>query len=89
MQQCHEESYRVVAVEGIHPEEWFVFETTLREHIPEIESVLETSNSTALKDHGQPIGRYNILCKKSDFSKVARQLHQEVRGRFSGRVGGR
>jgi hypothetical protein len=29
MQRCHEESYRVVAVEGIHPEEWFVFERTL------------------------------------------------------------
>jgi hypothetical protein len=24
MQRCHEESYRVVAIEGIHPEEWFV-----------------------------------------------------------------
>jgi hypothetical protein len=69
-------------VEGIHPEEWFVFETTLREHIPEIESVLETSKSTALNHYGQPIGRYNILCKKSNFSKVARKLHQELSGLY-------
>jgi hypothetical protein len=82
MQRCHEESYQVVAVEGIHPDEWFVFETKLRKHIPEIESVLETSKSTALNNHGQPIRRYNILCKKSDFSKVARTLHQELSGLY-------
>jgi hypothetical protein len=81
-QRCHKESYRVVAVEGIHPEEWFVFETTLREHIPEIESVLDTSKSTALNNHGQPIGRYNILCKKSNFSIVAKKLHQELSGLY-------
>jgi hypothetical protein len=39
MQHCHKESYRVVAVEGIHPEEWFVFET---QTCPEIESVVST-----------------------------------------------
>jgi hypothetical protein len=82
MQRCHEESYRVVAVEGIHPEEWFVFETKLREHIPEIESVLETPKSTALNHYSQPIGRYNILCKKSNFSKVAKKLHQELSGLY-------
>jgi hypothetical protein len=82
MQRCHEESYRVVAVEGIHPDEWFVFETKLRKHIPEIESVLETSKSTALNNHGQPIGRYNILCKKSNFSKVAKKLHQGLTGLY-------
>jgi hypothetical protein len=82
MQRCHEESYRVVAVEGIHPDEWFVFKTKLRKHIPEIESVLATSKSTALNHYGQPIGRYNILCKKSNFSKVARKLHQELSGLY-------
>jgi hypothetical protein len=86
MQRCHEESYRVVAVEGIHPEEWFVFETKLRKHIPEIESVLETSKSTALNHYGQPIGRYNILCKKSNFSKVAKKLHQELTGLYQQRL---
>jgi hypothetical protein len=82
MQRRHEESYRVVAVEGIHPSEHFVFESRLREHIPEIESVLSTSKSTAHNNHGQPIGRYNILCKKSNFSIVAKKLHQEFTGLY-------
>jgi hypothetical protein len=82
MQRRYEESYRVVAVEGIHPEEHFKFELKLRQHIPEIESVLITSKSTAHNNHGQPIGRYNILCKKSNFSIVAKKLHQEFTGLY-------
>jgi hypothetical protein len=82
MQRCHEESYRVVAVEGIHPEEWFVFETKLRKHVPEIESVISTSKSDAHNIRGQPIGRYNILCKKSNFSIMAKKLHQEFTGLY-------
>jgi hypothetical protein len=82
MQRCHEESYHVVAVEGIHPDDHFVFETKLRKHIPEIKSVLLTSKSTAHNNHGQPIGRYNILCKKSNFSIVAKKLHQEFTGLY-------
>jgi hypothetical protein len=82
MQLCHEESYRVVAVEGIHPEEWFVFKTKLRKHIQKIESVVPTLKSTAQNNHGQQIGRYNILCKKSIFSKVAKKHHQEFTGLY-------
>jgi hypothetical protein len=52
MQRCHKESYQVVAVEGIHPDEWFVFGTKLRKHITEIESVLETLKSIALNRLG-------------------------------------
>jgi hypothetical protein len=77
MQRCHKESYRVVAVEGIHPDEIFVFERTLCKQFPEVESVLPTSKSNLHNNHGQPIGRYNILCKKSNFSIVAKKLHQE------------
>jgi hypothetical protein len=82
MQHHHEESYHVVAVEGIHPDEFFMFEKTLCKHFPEIEKVLETSKSTALNHYGQPIGRYNILCKKSNFSKVAKKLHQDLTGLY-------
>jgi hypothetical protein len=74
MQRHHEESYRVVAVEGIHPDQFFGFKKMLCKHIAKIESVLETSKSTALNHHGQPIGRYNILCKKSNFSIVAKNF---------------
>jgi hypothetical protein len=80
MQRCHEESYRVVAVEGIHPDAFLVFEKTLCKHTAEIESVFPTSKFTALNHYGQPIGRYNILCKKSNFSIVAKKLHQEFIG---------
>jgi hypothetical protein len=77
MQRHHEESYHVVAVEGILPDLFFRFETTLRQHFPDIESGLRTSKSTAHNHHGQPIGRYNILCKKSNFPTLAQKLHQE------------
>jgi hypothetical protein len=33
--------------------------------------------STAPNDHGLPIGRYNILCKKSKFSALAEKLEPE------------
>jgi hypothetical protein len=42
MQRRHEEFYRVVAVEGIHPDQFFEFEKTLCKHVAEIESVLPT-----------------------------------------------
>jgi hypothetical protein len=67
MQRCHEESYCIVAVGGIHPDEHFVFQKKLRKQFPENESVLPTWKSTAHNHHGLPIGRYNILCKKSNF----------------------
>jgi hypothetical protein len=82
MQRGHEESYRVVAVEGIHPDAFFAFEKTLCKHIAEIESVLPTSKSKAHNNYGQPIGRYNILCKKSNLSIVAKKLHQEFIGLY-------
>jgi hypothetical protein len=76
-QRLHEQSYRVVAVEGIHPDQIFEFEIMLRQQFPEIESILPTSKSTAHNNHGLPIGRYNILCKTSNFSTLAKKLHQE------------
>jgi hypothetical protein len=76
-QRLHEQAYHVVAVEGIHPDEFFRFEARLRQQFPEIESILPTLKSTAHNHHGLPIGRYNILCKKSKFSTLAKKLHQE------------
>jgi hypothetical protein len=76
-QRLHEQSYRVIAVEGIHPNEVFEFEETLRQQFPEIENILPTLKSTAHNHHGLPIRRYNILCKKSNFSTLAKKLHQE------------
>jgi hypothetical protein len=60
----------------------FGFEKTLCKHIAEIESVLPTSRSNGHNNYGQPIGRYNILCKKSNFSIVAKKLHQEFIGLY-------
>jgi hypothetical protein len=77
-QRLHEESYRVVAVEGIQDiAHIFDFEPRLQQQFPEIESLLPTLKSTAHNDHGLPIGRYNILCKKSKFSALAKKLEQE------------
>jgi hypothetical protein len=74
MQRRHEESYRIVAFKGIHPDEFFMFEKMLCKQFPEIESVLPTSKSTAHNHHGLPIRRYNVLCKKSIFSTLAKKL---------------
>jgi hypothetical protein len=81
-QHLHEESYHVVAVEGINPEEIFNFEVTLLQQFPEIESILPTSKSTAHNNHGLLIRQYNILCKKSKFSTLAKKLHQEFTGLY-------
>jgi hypothetical protein len=82
-QRLHEESYRVVAVDGIQdPDHIFEFEATLQQKFPEIERILPTSKSTAHNNHGLPIRRYNILCKKSEFSTLAKQLHQESTGLY-------
>jgi hypothetical protein len=78
VQRLHEESYRVVAVEGIQDiQHIFHFESRLQQQFPEIESILLTLKSTAPNDHGLPIGRYNILCKKSKFLALAKKLEQE------------
>jgi hypothetical protein len=77
-QRLHEESYRVVAVEGIQDiQHIFHFEPRLQQQFPEIESILPTLKSTAPNDHGLLIGRYNILCKKSKFLALAKKLEQE------------
>jgi hypothetical protein len=81
-QRFHEKSFRVVAVEGIHPDDYFVFELKLRQNFPEIESVLPTSKSSAHNNFGQPIGRYNILWKKSNFAIVAKNLHEGFSGLY-------
>jgi hypothetical protein len=54
----HEESYQVIAVEGIQdPDHIFEFEATLQQQqFPEIERILPTSKSTAHNNHGLPIG---------------------------------
>jgi hypothetical protein len=41
-QRLHEQSYHIVAVEGIHPNEVFEFEVMLRQQFPEIENILPT-----------------------------------------------
>jgi hypothetical protein len=82
-QHLHEESYQVVAVEGIQdPDHIFQFEATLQHHFPKIESIILTLKSTAPNNHGLPIGRYNILCKKSKFSALAKKLDQEFTGLY-------
>jgi hypothetical protein len=79
-QRLYQQSYHVVVVEGIQPDQIFEFEVTLCQQFPEIESILPTLKSTARNNHGLLIGRYNILCKKSMFSTLVREIriHQSV-----------
>jgi hypothetical protein len=70
-QRLHEESYRVVAVEGIQDiQHIFHFDFRLQQQFPEIESILPTLKSTAPNDHGLPIRlRYYvcwILCRTTN-----------------------
>ena len=77
-QRKFEQSHRVVAVEGIHPDQHFEFEVTLRQQYPTILAVLPTSKTNLSNLHGLPVGRYNILCKQTNFSTLAGQLHQDL-----------
>jgi hypothetical protein len=74
MQRKHDQSHRVVAVEGIHPDQYFAFELTLRQHFPQIKAVLPTSKTHQSNFYGSPIGRYNLLCLTKDFASLAQQL---------------
>jgi hypothetical protein len=49
MQRKHEQSHRVIAVEGLHPDHHFLFEVTLRKTFPQIIAVLPTSYFTAVQ----------------------------------------
>jgi hypothetical protein len=73
-QQEIQDSYRVVTVKGIHPDHHFAYEASLRESFQQAIQVLETNATTHANYHDQPVGKYNILCKKQTFITLARQL---------------
>ena len=74
MQRKHEQSHRVIAVEGLHPDHHFLFEVTLRKTFPQIIAVLPTSRTHQTNVYGSPKGRYNLLTSTSDFASIARQV---------------
>jgi hypothetical protein len=66
-----EEDHRIVAIQGIHPENMFKFESILQQKFPKIKAVYETSRTTKLNLAGELVGRYNLLCLKTDFVNLA------------------
>jgi hypothetical protein len=74
MQQKHEQSHRVIAVEGLHPDHHFLFEVMLRKTFPQIIAALPTSRTHQTNVYGYPKGRNNLLTSTSDFASIARQV---------------
>jgi hypothetical protein len=71
IQRKHEQSHRVIAFEGLHPNQHFDFEHTLPQQFPQIIAVLPTSKSRRSIITGSPIGRYNLLCLTKRFVSLA------------------
>lgn len=73
-QAKHVLSHRIIAIQGLNPDRAFHFTTRLSEVYPEAIEVLETHRTHAPNTFGAPIGRYNVLCKETDFVKLARSM---------------
>jgi hypothetical protein len=71
MQWKHEQSHRVIAVEGLHPDQHFVFELTLRKAFPQIIAVLPTWRTHQTNVYGSPKGQYKLLTLTTDFASLA------------------
>jgi hypothetical protein len=67
--------HRIVAIKGIRPDHMFQFDVELRKTHPEILQVFRTPTTNYLNCGGEPIGRYNLLCKTKDFVTLANTLN--------------
>jgi hypothetical protein len=83
IQQKHQDEHCVVAVKGIPEAVMVHFEATLRQEFPQICQVLVTHKTAHRNAAGQPVGRYNLLCKAIDFISLAHALHLHLPSVFS------
>jgi hypothetical protein len=77
MQGKHEQSHRVIAVEGLYPDHHFLFEVTLIKKFPQIIAVLPTLRTHQTNVYGSPKGQYNLLTSTSDFASLAQQVAKD------------
>ncbi|KAG7357425.1 hypothetical protein IV203_002113 [Nitzschia inconspicua] len=71
----YEAKHRIVAIHGIRPDTMFEFDVVLRQKFPQILQVYRTPTTAYLNCGGEPLGRYNLLCKTTAFTDLARALH--------------
>ncbi|KAG7371967.1 hypothetical protein IV203_018109 [Nitzschia inconspicua] len=71
----YEAKHRIVAIHGIRPDTMFEFDVVLRQSFPQILQVYRTPTTAYLNCGGEPLGRYNLLCKTTAFTDLARALH--------------
>jgi len=84
LQSKYQNDHRIVAINGIPDTHMFGFETLLhREFSPQILKILPTNLTDQKNPTLQPIGRWNILCTKSNFVELAKELHVRLPGLFS------
>ena len=78
LQRELEDSYRVVAIAGIHPDHFFDFEVRLRQTFPEVIQVLETTSTSLANEAMQPYGKYNLLCSKAAFPTLVTKVEDNL-----------
>lgn len=71
LQMKYEQNHRVVAIQGVSRDAMFYLESKLKEQYTELMEVLETRKSSTE-------GRWNLLCEKSSFRKLATSLSTEL-----------
>jgi hypothetical protein len=79
IQAEHQRNHRIVAITGITRDKMFVFENKLlQEFQPKLLKILPTNLTDQPNPAGQPIGRWNLLCRREDFTDLAREMYDKL-----------
>jgi hypothetical protein len=79
LQSEFQRQHRIVAITGISTEHMFPFENTLlQEFGPHLLQIFPTRATELLNPTGQPIGRWNLLCKNVHFTDLAREVYDKL-----------
>jgi len=82
-----EAQHRIIAIKGIHPDTMFQFDVDLQKAHPKILKVFRTPTTNYLNCGGEPLGRYNLLCKSTEFVSLARTLHTTLAEMYTASIG--
>jgi hypothetical protein len=78
LQAKHQDNHRIVAVKGISESDMFSFDRILHREFPDIQEIFPTNTTTVRNIANQPVGRWNIVCKRTVFEKLARDMHERL-----------
>ncbi|KAG7344319.1 hypothetical protein IV203_022327 [Nitzschia inconspicua] len=82
-QAALEGKHRIVAIHGIHPDTIFEFEGVLQQAFPQVMKVYSTPTTSYLNNSGEPLARYNLLCRTTDFPNLCVALNSSLADTYS------